>query len=115
MCVSGLQGDSTAANVGGQEHLMMVTGETAVSILAFGEEPPETIRAGLDGICGSKTAAVDQEWCKADFEAAVDRVAQRVGGCDGAVRAVVQAVSWSLICAPGSNEHIHCDEHDESN
>ena len=109
MCVSGLQGDTTAANVSGQG-LLMVTGETVVSILACGEEPPVIMKAGQDGICGARTAAAEQEWCKADFEAAVDRVVQRVGGCDGAVRAVVQAVSWSLICAPGSTEPFLMNE-----
>jgi hypothetical protein len=84
----------------------MVTGETAVSVLACGEEPPMTIKVRQDGICGARAAAEEQEWSKADFEAAVDRVAQRVGGCDGAVRAVVQAVSWSLVCASGSNESV---------
>ena len=84
----------------------MVTGETAVSVLACGEEPPIPIKARQDGICGVRAAAAEQEWSKADFEAAVDRVTQRVGGCDGAVRAVVQAVSWSLVCAPGSKERF---------
>jgi hypothetical protein len=107
MCVSGLQCDSTIDNVGGPA-LLMVTGETAVSVLAYGEEPPVTVKVRQDGICGARGAAEEQEWSKADFESAVDRVTQRVGGCDGAVRAVVQAVSWSLVCAPGSNELLFC-------
>ena len=109
MCVSGLQCDSTIENTNGPD-LLMVTGETAVSVLAYGEEPPVTIKVKQGGICSAGAAAEEQEWSKVDFEAAVDRVTQRVGGCDGAVRAVVQAVSWSLVCAPGSSERFRMYE-----
>ena len=73
----------------------MITGDTAVSILEFGEEPPN-IRSDS----GTSSISPDMQWTGADLESLVERVEQRVGGCDGAVRSVVQAVCWSLLCAP---------------
>ena len=103
MCVSAIH---TGFGGNGSCRLAIITGETTVSVLQNGEEPP-----GFESCQGTETSTSDleykgaPEWSGSDLEAAVETVCLHVGGCDGAVRAVVQAVSWSLLCAPAFLEY----------
>ena len=98
MRVLGLQSQVSETLASG---LLVISGDTSVSVLEWGEEPPTSIHAGGERGGGGGDVDGDDndgQWSAADLEGVVERVGERVGGCDGAVRAVAQAVGWSLLC-----------------
>ena len=84
-----------AAGPAGPSTLFMVTGETSVSLLEFDCEPDAEACAGAIECASSGPA----RWSAPVLEQVVERVAQMVGGCEGAVRGLVEALSWSLFNA----------------